>query len=127
RGQSTVRDPGFVICTFATRRLEGGPTTLRVPWSDRNLASDAVSSGRSGEFTLSRKSGTTPFGVLSLNPQGLQHGPHPGVWETSVKNWKKDARLEFVAINLDTEEPLLMTPEVQGVEIKGYADLWAKK
>jgi homogentisate 1,2-dioxygenase len=81
----------------------------------------------SGEFTLSRKSGTTPFGVLSLNPQGLHHGPQPGVWENSIKNWQKDARLEFVAINLDTEEPLLMTPEVQGVEIKGYANLWAKK
>jgi hypothetical protein len=49
------------------------------------------------------------------------------VWENSVKNWQKDARLEFVAINLDTEEPLLMTPEVQGIEIKGYANLWSKK
>jgi hypothetical protein len=49
------------------------------------------------------------------------------VWENSVKNWQKDARLEFVAINLDTEEPLTMTPEAQQIEIAGYADLWARK
>ena len=49
------------------------------------------------------------------------------MWENSIKNWQKDARLEFVALNLDTEEPLVMTPEVQGIEIKGYANLWAKK
>ena len=49
------------------------------------------------------------------------------MWENSVKNWQKDARLEFVAINLDTEEPLIMTSEAQGIEIPGYADLWAKK
>jgi len=123
----TFEADGFVICTFAPRPLEGDPQALRVPWYHRNIDYDEVFFVHSGEFTLSRRSGTTPFGVLSLNPQGLHHGPQPGVWENSVKNWQKDARLEFVAINLDTEEPLIMTPEAQGIEIPGYADLWAKK
>jgi homogentisate 1,2-dioxygenase len=98
-----------------------------VPWYHRNIDYDEVFFVHSGEFTLSRKSGTTPYGVISLNPQGLHHGPQPGVWENSVKNWQKDARLEFVAINLDTEEPLHMAPAAYEVEIQGYADLWAKK
>lgn len=124
---ATFEADGFVVCTFAPRPLEGDPKALRIPWYHRNIDYDEVFFVHSGEFTLSRKSGTTPFGVLSLNPQGLQHGPQPGVWENSVKNWQKDARLEFVAVNLDTQEPLTMTPEAQEVEIAHYAELWAKK
>jgi len=124
---ATFEGDGFVVCTFAPRPLEGDPKALRIPWYHRNIDYDEVFFVHSGEFSLSRKSGTTPHGVLSLNPQGLQHGPQPGVWENSVRNWQKDARLEFVAINLDTQEPLMMTPEAQGIEIAHYADLWAKK
>jgi len=124
---STLEADGFVVCTFAPRPLEGDPQALRVPWYHRNIDYDEVFFVHSGEFTLSRQSGTTPFGVLSLNPQGLQHGPQPGVWENSIKNWQRDARLEFVAINLDTREPLTMTPDANTVEIAQYADLWAKK
>lgn len=123
----TFKAPGFVVCTFAPRPLEGDPQALRVPWYHRNIDYDEVFFVHSGDFTLSRRSGTTPFGVLSYNPQGLHHGPQPGVLEGSIKNWKKDARLEFVAVNVDTEEPLIMAPEAQEVEIKGYADLWSKK
>jgi homogentisate 1,2-dioxygenase len=123
----TFEADGFVVCTIAPRPLEGDPQALRVPWYHRNIDYDEVFFVHRGEFTLSRRSGTTPGGVLSLNPQGLHHGPQPGVWENSVKNWQKDVRLEFVAINLDTQEPLTMTEQAQQTEIAGYADLWARK
>ena len=123
----TFQASGFVISTLAPRPLEGDPQALRVPWYHRNIDYDEVFFVHSGEFTLSRKSGTTPYGVISLNPQGLHHGPQPGVWGNSVKGWQKDARLDFVAINLDTEQPLQMAPAAYEVEIQGYADLWTKK
>jgi len=61
----TFEADGFVICTFAPRPLEAITSAARavVP---RNIDYDEVFFVHSGEFTLSRRSGTTPYGVLSL-------------------------------------------------------------
>jgi homogentisate 1,2-dioxygenase len=66
------------------------------------------------------------MGVMTLNPAGLQHGPQPGVEEASRQNWKKDGRLEFTAINIDTEQALLLTDIGTTVEIPDYYTNWMR-
>jgi homogentisate 1,2-dioxygenase len=75
-------------------------------------------------FTHSAGAGPRPEGILTLNPAGLHHGPLPGVIEASRANWTKDARLEFTAINIDTERPLEMTEAAMGLEIPDYYTKW---
>jgi hypothetical protein len=61
---------------------------------------------------------------LTLNPAGLHYGPQPGVEEASRKHWQKDARLEFTAVNIDTEQPLLLSDSATAVEIPDYYTNW---
>jgi homogentisate 1,2-dioxygenase len=63
---------------------------------------------------------------MTLNPAGLHHGPQPGVEEASRKHWKKDARLEFTAVNIDTEQPLMLTDVATAVEIPDYYTNWMR-
>ena len=69
-------------------------------------------------------SGARPTGILTLNPAGLHHGPQPGVEEASRKHWQKDARLAFTAVNIDTEQPLLLSDSAMAVEIPDYYTNW---
>jgi homogentisate 1,2-dioxygenase len=123
---TTFQAPGFVVCTFVPRPLEGDPGARRVPSYHRNVDYDEVFFTHSGEFTLSGKPGARPMGVMTLNPAGLHHGPQPGVEEASRTNWRKDARLEFTAINIDTEQPLELTEVARGVEIPEYYTNWMR-
>jgi homogentisate 1,2-dioxygenase len=97
-----------------------------VPSYHRNVDYDEVVFTHSGNFTLSGKPGARPTGVITLNPAGLQHGPQPGVEEASRQNWKKDARMEFTAINVDTEQPLMLTDIATSVEIPDYYTNWMR-
>jgi homogentisate 1,2-dioxygenase len=123
---TTFQASGFVVCTFVPRPLEGDPSARRVPSYHRNVDYDEVFFTHSGEFALSGKPGARPMGVLTLNPAGLQHGPQPGVEEASRRNWKKDARMEFTAVNLDTEQPMLLTDIATAVEIPDYYTNWMR-
>lgn len=123
---TTFEAAGFVVCTFVPRPLEGDPSARRVPSYHRNIDYDEVFFTHSGEFTLSGKPGSRPTGVMTLNPAGLHHGPQPGVEEASRKNWKKDARLTFTAINIDTERPLQLTQAATSVEIPDYYTNWMR-
>jgi hypothetical protein len=49
--------------------------------------------------------------VLTLNPQGLHHGPKRADLELAKKEWRKDARLEGCAVNIDCFDPLEATSE----------------
>ncbi|MEE8302624.1 MAG: homogentisate 1,2-dioxygenase [Candidatus Tectomicrobia bacterium] len=124
----TFQGQGFVVCTFTPRPLEGDPAAERVPWYHRNIDYDEVFFIHDGEFTLSRSSGSgRTAGMMTINPGGLHHGPHPGVQEASRKHWQKDARLEFTAVNIDTERPLTMTEAATAVEIPDYYTSWIRK
>lgn len=122
----TFEAPGFVVCTFTPRPLEGDRTAERVPWYHRNVDYDEVFFTHSGEFTLSGRPGARPIGVLTVNPAGLHHGPQPGVQEAARNNWQKDARLEFTAVNVDTERPLVLTEAAKTVEIPDYYTTWMR-
>jgi homogentisate 1,2-dioxygenase len=115
---TTFAASGVAVCTFTPRPAEGDPTTNRTPMYHRNIDYDEVF------FTHSAGAGLRPEGILTLNPAGLHHGPLPGVIEASRANWTKDARLEFTAINIDTERPLEMTEAAMGLEIPDYYTKW---
>jgi hypothetical protein len=53
-----------------------------------------------------------------LNPQGLHHGPDPAEIEHARMHWRKDARLELYAVNIDCDRPVEMAPEAEGAQIK---------
>jgi homogentisate 1,2-dioxygenase len=65
--------------------------------------------------------------MLTLNPGGLHHGPHPGVQEAARKHWQKHARLEFTAVNIDAERPLSLTEAATAAEVPDYYTSWIRK
>jgi hypothetical protein len=48
------------------------------------------------------------------------------VEEASRQHWQKDARLEFTAVNIDTEQPLMLTDVATAVEIPDYYTNWMR-
>ena len=123
---TTFQAEGFVVCTFVPRPLEGDPSARRVPSYHRNVDYDEVFFTHRGEFALSGKPGARPMGVLTVNPAGLHHGPQPGVEEASRRNWKQHGRMEFTAINLDTEQPVQLTEIARSAEIPDYYTNWMR-
>ncbi|MBK8172652.1 MAG: homogentisate 1,2-dioxygenase [Sandaracinaceae bacterium] len=107
-----------VICTFLPRSLENGdPAAMKVPFYHSNIDYDEVLFYHAGEF-FSRQ-GISP-GMLTLHPQGIQHGPQPGAAERA----KAATRTEEVAIMIDTRNPLRVCSEANGFEIADYWKSW---
>ena len=124
---STFTAKGLYVCTFRPRNLEADPKVERVPWGHRNIDFDEVFFIHDGQFTMSRKEGGkgAATGSISLNPAGLHHGAEPGVHEASRKNWKKFARSEVTALNIDVALPFTMTDAAKAVEVQDYYKTWA--
>lgn len=121
----TFQGPGFILSTFIPHPLPTDSEALKLPWDHRNIDYDEVFFLHSGEFIPSPRMGPAPLGFLNHNPQGLHHGPPPEVLEY-VKRLKGEARLQHVRLNIDTEEPLLVAPDAEAVEMN-YADVWRKE
>ncbi len=66
-----------------------------------------------GRFSFSGEGGGPTPGMMFLNPQGLHHGPSRKELETARANWRKDARLEMIAVNIDCEKPLELSAPAQ--------------
>ena len=105
--------PGFVVCTFLPRPLEGDPQAERLPWYHRNIDVDEVFFVHGGTFSFTGDPSDPAAGMMSLNPQGLQHGPDPADIEHARKHWRKDARLELYAVNIDCDNHLEIAPEAE--------------
>jgi homogentisate 1,2-dioxygenase len=59
---TTFQAPGFVVCTFVPRPLEGDPSARRVPSYHRNVDYDEVIFTHGGEFALSGNPVHAPWG-----------------------------------------------------------------
>jgi len=57
---------------------------------------------------------------LTVHPNGIPHGPHPGTYEGSIG---KD-RTEELAVMVDTFRPLRLTKYALEIEDEGYAYNW---
>jgi homogentisate 1,2-dioxygenase len=57
---------------------------------------------------------------LTIHPNGIPHGPHPGTYEGSIGK----ERTEELAVMVDTFRPLRLTGYALEFEDEGYAYSW---
>ena len=76
----TFQGDGFVICSFCPRPYDFDPHAVPAPYNHCNVDSDEVLYYALGEF-MSRKG--IEYGSVTLHPDGVPHGPHPGRAEAS--------------------------------------------
>lgn len=115
----TFKNEGFVICSFVPRPLEEDPAVLKVPFYHANIDADEVLFYHSGEY-FSRAG--IDVGYITIHPQGVHHGPQPAAIEKS----KTIERTEEIAVMVETERPLDLSPEAEAVVVSEYTTSWAR-
>ncbi len=113
----TFEAHNFVICTFAPRMLDYHPQSIKVPYNHSNLDSDEVLYYVDGNFG-SRKG--IEIGSLTLHPQGIPHGPHPGTIEASLAA----THTQELAVMCDTFRPLFPTKAALDLDDANYPRSW---
>ncbi|MEM8735878.1 MAG: homogentisate 1,2-dioxygenase, partial [Planctomycetota bacterium] len=113
----TFDGPGFVVCSFVPRLFDYHPDGIPAPYNHSNVDSDEVLYYVDGNF-MSRKGIDTA--ALTIHPNGIPHGPHPGTYEGSIG---KEATDE-TAVMVDTFRPLKMTKQALEFESTDYYKSW---
>jgi homogentisate 1,2-dioxygenase len=113
----TFEAHNFVICSFCPRMLDYHPEAIKVPYNHSNIDSDEVLYYVEGNFG-SRKG--IEVGSMTLHPQGIPHGPHPGTIEASL-----DATYTAeLAVMCDTFRPLFPTKAALQLDDEAYTRSW---
>lgn len=115
----TFEGDGFVICSFCPRPYDFDPQSIPAPYNHSNVMSDEVLYYASPEF-MSRKG--IEYGSITLHPDGIPHGPHPGKTEESIG--MKETR--ELAVMLDTFRPLQVSSVALSVEDPDYQYSWVQ-
>ena len=113
----TFEGHNFVICSFCPRMLDFHPDAIVVPYNHSNIDSDEVLYYVEGNYKA-RKG--INVGSVSLHPQGIPHGPHPGTVEKSIGAKFTDE----LAVMCDTFRPLLPTRAALDLDDPQYPDSW---
>jgi homogentisate 1,2-dioxygenase len=113
----TFQGDGFVVCSFVPRLYDFHPQAVPAPYHHANVMTDEVLYYASSEF-MSRKG--IESGSLTLHPDGLTHGPHPGRAEASVGQ----AGTDELAVMIDTFRPLKVARAAHAIEDADYARSW---
>ncbi|HVU62663.1 MAG TPA: homogentisate 1,2-dioxygenase domain-containing protein [Phycisphaerales bacterium] len=113
----TFEAHNFVICSFCPRMLDYHPQAIKVPYNHSNLDSDEVLYYVEGNFG-SRKG--IEVGSLTLHPQGIPHGPHPGTIEASLEATYTGE----LAVMCDTFRPLFPTKAALQIDDAAYPKSW---
>ncbi len=113
----TFDGPGFVICSFVPRLFDYHPDAIPAPYNHSNVDSDEVLYYVEGDF-MSRKG--IDRASLTIHPNGVPHGPHPGTYEGSIGKAKTDE----LAVMVDTFRPLKITRAARQMEDENYAYSW---
>ncbi|MFQ5420392.1 MAG: homogentisate 1,2-dioxygenase [Anaerolineae bacterium] len=116
----TFDGPGFVVCSFVPRLFDYHPLSIPAPYNHSNVDSDEVLYYVEGNF-MSRKG--IDRASLTIHPNGIPHGPHPGKYEGSIGK----ERTEELAVMVDTFRPLRLTKYALGIEDEGYAFSWLEE
>ena len=98
----TFDGPGFVLCSFVPRLFDYHPLSIPAPYNHSNVDSDEVIYYVKGDF-MSRRG--IESAALTVHPNGIPHGPHPGTYEGSIGK----ARTDELAVMVDTFRPLQLT------------------
>jgi len=115
----TFQGDGFVVCSFVPRPYDFHPEAVPAPYHHANVMTDEVLFYASSEF-MSRKG--IEWGSLTLHPDGLVHGPHPGRAEASVGQ----PGTEELAVMIDTFRPLRVARAALAIEDEGYTRSWVE-
>ncbi len=113
----TFEAHNFVICSFCPRMLDWHPRAIKVPYNHSNIDSDEVLYYVEGNFG-SRKG--IEVGSLTLHPQGIPHGPHPGTVEASLSATYTGE----LAVMCDTFRPLFPTKAALQLDDEKYPASW---
>ncbi len=113
----TFEAHNFVICTFAPRLLDYHPQAIKVPYNHSNLDSDEVLYYVEGNYKA-RKG--IEVGSLTLHPQGIPHGPHPGTVEATLEATYTNE----LAVMCDTFRPLFPTKAALQLDDVNYPKSW---
>jgi len=113
----TFEGHNFVICSFCPRVLDWHPQAIPVPYNHSNLDSDEVLYYVEGNYKA-RKG--IEVGSISLHPQGIPHGPHPGTIEKSLGATYTNE----LAVMCDTFRPLFPTRAALDLDDPAYPASW---
>ena len=113
----TFEGDGFVICSFCPRPFDFDPNAIPAPYNHSNVDSDEVLYYASSEF-MSRKG--IEFGSITLHPDGIPHGPHPGRAEASIGAQRTDE----LAVMMDSFRPLKVASAAVKIEDESYHRSW---
>jgi homogentisate 1,2-dioxygenase len=113
----TFEGHNFVICSFCPRLLDFHPEAIPVPYNHSNLDSDEVLYYVEGNYKA--RKGIEQCSI-TLHPQGIPHGPHPGTIEKSL-GAKETTEL---AVMCDTFRPLFPTRAALGLDDLAYPRSW---
>lgn len=117
----TFAGRGFVVCSFVPRQVDFHPQAVPAPYNHSNVDSDEVLFYVDGSFT-SRAGSGIGAGSISLHPAGFVHGPQPGSVERSLGV----ARVDELAVMIDTFAPLELAPAAYDCADADYAWTWAR-
>ncbi|GJM19071.1 MAG: homogentisate 1,2-dioxygenase [Phycisphaeraceae bacterium] len=113
----TFEAHNFVICSFCPRMLDYHEGAIPVPYNHSNIDSDEVLYYVEGNYKARRG---IESGSISLHPQGIPHGPHPGTVEASLGKTFTDE----LAVMCDTFRPLFPTKAALGMDDPTYPESW---
>lgn len=113
----TFHGDGFVICSFVPRLFDFHPEAVPAPYHHSNAQSEELLFYASEEF-MSRKG--IEFGSMTYHPDGMPHGPHPGMAEKSIGAKETDE----IAVMIDTFRPLTLAQAALEVDDPDYPTSW---
>ncbi|MEM9661551.1 MAG: homogentisate 1,2-dioxygenase domain-containing protein [Planctomycetota bacterium] len=113
----TFEGHNFVICSFCPRMLDFHPEAVPVPYNHSNIDSDEILYYVEGNYKA-RKGISS--GSISVHPQGIPHGPHPGTVEKSLGKTFTDE----LAVMCDTFRPMFPTKAALEMDDPNYPDSW---
>ncbi len=113
----TFQGDGFVVCSFCPRPYDFHPDAIPAPYNHSNVDSDEVLYYASTEF-MSRKG--IEYGSITLHPDGIPHGPHPGRMEASIGAKETNE----LAVMVDTFRPLKTARQALPIEDSKYFSSW---
>ena len=113
----TFEGHNFVICSFCPRPLDFHPQAIVVPYNHSNLDSDEVLYYVEGNYKARRG---IESASLTLHPQGIPHGPHPGTVEASIGA----THTNELAVMCDTFRPLYPTKAALAIDDQAYPRSW---
>ncbi len=107
----------LVVCNFCPRPYDFHPGAIPAPYNHSNVMTDEVIYYASSEF-MSRKG--IGYGSITLHPDGMPHGPHPGRYEASIGK----PRTDELAVMIDSFQPLAVARPAHAIEDEAYFSSW---